>query len=63
MEFSTTDVVTSFSTSVRVPTKIKKRLAECKTPNTVEEIEAKLRHAVLRRYVCNLINYFVGENL
>ena len=35
----------------RVPRRIRKRLlAECKTP-TVEEIEAKLRHADLRRQV------------
>ncbi|XP_022763291.1 uncharacterized protein LOC111308884 isoform X2 [Durio zibethinus] len=34
----------------RVPSRIRKRLlAECKTPSTVEEIEAKLRHADLRR--------------
>ncbi|XVF01150.1 hypothetical protein REPUB_Repub04eG0063600 [Reevesia pubescens] len=34
----------------RVPRRIRKRLlAECKTPSTVEEIEAKLRHADLRR--------------
>ncbi|XP_017971012.1 PREDICTED: uncharacterized protein LOC18607821 [Theobroma cacao] len=34
----------------RVPRRIRKRLlAECKTPCTVEEIEAKLRHADLRR--------------
>ncbi|GLT42740.1 hypothetical protein SLA2020_167260 [Shorea laevis] len=34
----------------RVPMRIKKRLlVECKTPSTVEEIEAKLRHADLRR--------------
>ncbi|GMI83622.1 hypothetical protein like AT1G22930 [Hibiscus trionum] len=36
--------------SSRVPRRIRKRLlAECKTPSTVEEIEAKLRHADLRR--------------
>ncbi|XWS67948.1 hypothetical protein CRYUN_Cryun04dG0048500 [Craigia yunnanensis] len=34
----------------RVPRRIRKRLlAECKAPSTVEEIEAKLRHADLRR--------------
>ncbi|KAK1578603.1 hypothetical protein Q3G72_031550 [Acer saccharum] len=50
MEFPATDeAATSFSTPVRVPTRIRKRLAECKTPSTVEEIEAKLRHADLRR--------------
>ncbi|XP_039006386.1 uncharacterized protein LOC120133971 isoform X2 [Hibiscus syriacus] len=36
--------------SSRVPKRIRKRLlAECKTPPTVEKIEAKLRHADLRR--------------
>ncbi|KAB1993562.1 hypothetical protein ES319_D13G038700v1 [Gossypium barbadense] len=36
--------------SSRVPRRIRKRLlAECKSPSTVEEIEAKLRHADLRR--------------
>ncbi|GLU02940.1 hypothetical protein SLE2022_201700 [Rubroshorea leprosula] len=34
----------------RVPWRIRKRLlVECKTPSTVEEIEAKLQHADLRR--------------
>ncbi|KAL5856979.1 hypothetical protein ACOSQ3_004437 [Xanthoceras sorbifolium] len=52
MEFPISDEAapSSFSTPVRVPTRIRKRLsAECKTPSTVEEIEAKLRHADLRR--------------
>ncbi|KAL5789712.1 hypothetical protein ACOSQ2_004600 [Xanthoceras sorbifolium] len=52
MEFPVSDEAapSSFSTPVRVPTRIRKRLsAECKTPSTVEEIEAKLRHADLRR--------------
>ncbi|WCJ18348.1 T-complex protein 11 [Euphorbia peplus] len=33
----------------RIPRRLKKRLFESKTPSTVEEIEAKLRHADLRR--------------
>lgn len=34
----------------KIPRRIRKRLlVECKTPSTVEEIEAKLRHADLRR--------------
>ncbi|KAL5854578.1 hypothetical protein ACOSQ4_004380 [Xanthoceras sorbifolium] len=56
MEFPISDEAapSSFSTPVRVPTRIRKRLsAECKTPSTVEEIEAKLRHADLRRQVFN----------
>ncbi|XWS40023.1 hypothetical protein CRYUN_Cryun18bG0104600 [Craigia yunnanensis] len=46
LEFPTSETP-SFS---RVPTRIRKRLlSECKTPSTVEKIEAKLRHADLRR--------------
>lgn len=57
MEFPVSDEkaaeMTSFSsaTATRVPRRLRKRLlAECsKSPCTVEEIEAKLRHADLRR--------------
>ncbi|KAH9751389.1 T-complex protein 11 [Citrus sinensis] len=57
MEFPVSDEkaaeTTSFSsaTATRVPRRLRKRLlAECsKSPCTVEEIEAKLRHADLRR--------------
>ncbi|KAL5787361.1 hypothetical protein ACOSP7_004310 [Xanthoceras sorbifolium] len=78
MEFPISDEAapSSFSTPVRVPTRIRKRLsAECKTPSTVEEIEAKLRHADLRRqavYDCPyfgavlktlLLNFFVYINM
>ncbi|XVE49095.1 hypothetical protein DITRI_Ditri01bG0054500 [Diplodiscus trichospermus] len=46
LEFPASET-SSFS---RVPRRIRKRLlVECKTPSTVEEIEAKLRHADLRR--------------
>ncbi|KAK8568114.1 hypothetical protein V6N12_006678 [Hibiscus sabdariffa] len=42
--------VSETPSSSRVPERLRKRLlAECKTPPTVEEIEAKLRHADLRR--------------
>ncbi|KAL4302872.1 hypothetical protein GQ457_10G021320 [Hibiscus cannabinus] len=42
--------VSETPSSSRVPKRLRKRLlAECKTPPTVEEIEAKLRHADLRR--------------
>lgn len=63
MEFPVSDEkaaeTTSFSsatataTVTRVPRRLRKRLlAECsKSPCTVEEIEAKLRHADLRRQV------------
>lgn len=56
MEFPVSDDMTpetaSFSSPMRVPRRLRKRLlAECKTPSTVEEIEAKLRHADLRRQV------------
>ncbi|KAK4858265.1 hypothetical protein QYF36_013550 [Acer negundo] len=53
MEFPATDeAATSFLTPVRVQTRIRKRLAKkYKTPSTVEEIEAKLRHADRRRQV------------
>ncbi|KAJ0078070.1 hypothetical protein Patl1_36836 [Pistacia atlantica] len=53
MEFSLSDETaetSSFSSPIRVPGRIRKRLLnESKTPCTVEEIEAKLRLADLRR--------------
>ncbi|TKY71365.1 T-complex protein 1 protein 1 [Spatholobus suberectus] len=41
----------SFSSPTRLPKRLRRRLrdAECKSPSTVEEIEAKLRDADLRR--------------
>ena len=55
LEFPATETP-SFS---RVPSRIRKRLlVECKTPSTVEEIEAKLRHADLRRQVKSKLKIF-----
>ncbi|KAJ7002065.1 hypothetical protein NC653_012210 [Populus alba x Populus x berolinensis] len=50
LDFPVSDTV-SFSSPRRIPRKLQKRLLEAKTPTTssVEEIEAKLRHAHLRR--------------
>ncbi|KAK7328295.1 hypothetical protein VNO77_22398 [Canavalia gladiata] len=50
MEFPAGDEE-SFSSPTRLPKRLRRRLldAECKSPSTVEEIEAKLRHADLRR--------------
>ncbi|KAK7412043.1 hypothetical protein VNO78_03489 [Psophocarpus tetragonolobus] len=50
MEFPAGDEE-SFSSPTRLPKRLRRRLrdAECKSPNTVEEIEAKLRDADLRR--------------
>lgn len=43
----------SLSSPARLPKRLRRRLldAECKSPSTVEEIEAKLRDADLRRQV------------
>lgn len=72
MEFSVSDEkaaeTTSFSsaTATRVPRRLRKRLlAECsKSPCTVEEIEAKLRHADLRRqvFIFNFTFIFFRKN-
>ncbi|KDP38837.1 hypothetical protein JCGZ_04994 [Jatropha curcas] len=43
------DFPVSFTSQPRIPRRLRKRLFEAKTPSTVEEIEAKLRHADLRR--------------
>ena len=52
MEFPAGDE-DSFSSPPRLPKRLRRRLldAECKSPSTVEEIEAKLRDADLRRHV------------
>jgi hypothetical protein len=44
----------SLSSPVRLPKRLRRRLldTECKSPSTVEEIEAKLRDAEIRRQVC-----------
>lgn len=76
MEFSVSDEkaaeTTSFSsatataTATRVPRRLRKRLlAECsRSPCTVEEIEAKLRHADLRRqvFIFNFTFIFFRKN-
>lgn len=52
MEFPAGDEE-SFSSPTRLPKRLRRRLrdAECKSPSTVEEIEAKLHNADLRRQV------------
>lgn len=53
MEFPVSDEMMSSSSSPpRMPRRLRRRLLETKnSPATVEEIEAKLRHADLRRQV------------
>ncbi|KAF2293834.1 hypothetical protein GH714_005049 [Hevea brasiliensis] len=48
LDFPISDAL-SFSSPPRIPRRLRKRLLEARTPCTVEEIEAKLRHADLRR--------------
>lgn len=50
----------SFSSPTTLPKRLRRRLrgAECKSPSTVEEIEAKLRDADLRRQVFLLYIFF-----
>ena len=64
LDFPESDTV-SFSSPRRIPRKLQKRLLEAKTPTTssVEEIEAKLRHANLRRQVPFLFSYFFSRTL
>lgn len=55
------DGAAPFSWPPRMPTRLRRRLlAECgnRSPSTVEEIEAKLRDAHLRRQVFTLICLF-----
>lgn len=56
MEFPVGDEE-SLSSPPRVPKRLRQRLleTECKSPSSVEEIEAKLRDAHLRRQVAFLI--------
>ncbi|GMY17810.1 t-complex protein 11-like protein 1 [Fagus crenata] len=59
MEFSLDDggvAAASFSSSPKLPRRLRRRLSESKTPQkcTVQDIEAKLRHAYLRRQVRNV---------
>lgn len=57
---------TATAAATRVPRRLRKRLlAECsKSPCTVEEIEAKLRHADLRRqvFIFNFTFMFFRKN-
>jgi len=61
IDFPVSDKV-SFSSPRRIPKNLQKRLLEAKTPTTssVEEIEAKLRHAHLRRQV---LYYYYNSTL
>jgi len=55
----------SFSSPTTLPKRLRRRLrgAECKSPSTVEEIEAKLRDADLRRQVSLLYIFFRSETV
>lgn len=58
VDFSADDALLS-SSPPRIPKRLRQRLlVECKSPSTVEEIQAKLRDADLRRQVPNLIIVF-----
>jgi hypothetical protein len=62
MEFSLDDggvAAASFSSSPKLPRRLRRRLSESKTPQkcTVQDIEAKLRHADLRRQVFFLFSF------
>ena len=64
MEFSLDDggvVAASFSSSLKLPRRLGRRLSESKTPQkcTVQDIEAKLRHANLYRQVFFLFSFFI----
>ena len=64
MEFSLDDggvAAASFSSSPKLPHRLGRRLSESKTPQkcTVQDIEAKLRHADLRRQVFFLFSFFI----
>ena len=67
MEFSLDDggvAAASFSSSPKLPRRLGRRLSESKTPQkcTVQDIEAKLRHADLRRQVFFLFYLFIFLN-
>jgi len=64
IDFPVSDKV-SFSSPRRIPKNLQKRLLEAKTPTTssVEEIEAKLRHAHLRRQVLYYYYYYYNSTL
>lgn len=47
LEFPARETISS--TSPKIPLRLQRRLEECKTPSTIEEIEAKLRDADVRR--------------
>lgn len=49
LEFPARETISS--TSPKIPLRLQRRLEECKTPSTIEEIEAKLRDADVRRQV------------
>ena len=54
LEFPANDNATSSSSSPpRLPRRLRRRLLEPRSPCTVEEIEAKLKEADLRRQVLN----------
>ncbi|KAK9286117.1 hypothetical protein L1049_014498 [Liquidambar formosana] len=49
LEFPVSETASSSPSPPRMPRRLRERLLEGKTPSTVEDIEAKLRHADLRR--------------
>lgn len=58
LEFPANDNATSSPSSPhKLPRRLRRRLLESKSPSTVEEIEAKLKEADLRRQVLNF-DYF-----
>ncbi|GMY22792.1 t-complex protein 11-like protein 1 [Fagus crenata] len=69
MEFSLDDggvAAVSFSSSPKLPRRLRRRLSESKTPQkcTIQDIEAKLRHADLRRQIVDVgLNLVVYKSL
>ena len=61
LEFPAGDPASTSSAPVKVPRRIRRRLLEARSgspPTSVEEIEAKLKEADLRRQVSNTSFYF-----
>ncbi|KAF8404280.1 hypothetical protein HHK36_009162 [Tetracentron sinense] len=57
LSFPVTD--SESSSPSKVPRRLRRRLLECKSPSTVEEIEAKLKEADLRRQVSPFFSFFL----
>lgn len=61
LEFPANDNATSSPSSPpKLPRRLRRRLLESKSPSTVEEIEAKLKEADLRRQVLNFDFFSFG---